>query len=263
MHRPDFAQFEKLATGSNLVPVYRRLLADTLTPVSAYCSILRGSCSFLFESVVGGEKIGRYSFLGGMPFLRIEASGTQVTVTPSEGETRTFQSDDPLQELEKLIEQFKAARLPELPGFCGGAVGYAGYDVVRYTEHLPDTPTDDRKLPDMSFAFYDHMVIFDHINKSILVVAHARTDTGDTNAEYESACQRVDDVCRQLQQATTDLQLTDIDVSGTTEPNFESNFTQEEFEKAVEACREYIRAGDIFQVGDQPATEAGHEGAAA
>ena len=247
-YRPDFDRFRRLAGEASLVPVYRRLLADTLTPVSAWCSTLRGSSSFLFESVVGGEKIGRYSFLGGNPFLRIEARGNNVVVSDEVGEPSSFESADPLRELEALLERYRAVRLPELPAFCGGAVGYAGYDVVRYCEHLPHAPVDDRQLPDMAFAFYDQMVVFDHINKTILVIAQARTDRSDLRSEYDLACRRVDDVCRQLQQSSTNLRLTDINVDEESEPRWQSNFSQQDFESAVEKCHEYIRAGDIFQV---------------
>ncbi|MGH7130138.1 MAG: anthranilate synthase component I family protein, partial [Planctomycetaceae bacterium] len=229
------------------VPVYRQLVSDTLTPVSAYCKVRWGACSFLFESVVGGEKIGRYSFLGSDPFLRLDAYGHQVVVTR---DSRTEQSEatDPLAELERLLAEHRAVPLPGLPRFCGGAVGYAGYDVVRYAERLPNAPPDDRGLPDLSFAFYDRMVVFDQINKTVQVVAHARGDADDLRTEYDAACRRVDELCRQLQQGTADLQLTDIAVAGEPAADCDSNFTREAFEAAVETCKEYIRAGDIFQV---------------
>lgn len=246
-YRPDFESFRQLAQAGKIVPVHRQLLGDTLTPVSAYCKIRWGARSFLFESVVGGEKIGRYSFLGSDPIVQLDAFGSDVVLTRNGEETR-FRSDDPLNELQKLLEEYQAVRLPGLPTFCGGAVGYAGYDVVRYTERLPDPPEDDRRLPDLSFAVYDRMVIFDQINKTVLVVANARTDTGDLQAEYDAACRRVDELCRQLQQGNHDLQLTDIAVAGVPTERWDSNFTQPEFHSAVEACKDYIRAGDAFQI---------------
>ena len=244
---PDFDTFSQLAKQGNLVPVYRQLLSDTLTPVSAYCQIQRGSCSFLFESVIGGERIGRYSFLGADPFLQIEAFGHRLVITDDEGKTER-ESADPLLELQDLLNRYKGVQVPGLPRFCGGAVGYAGYDVIRYTERLPNPPPDDRQLPDLSFAFYNRMVIFDQIRKTILVVAQARTDASDLRAEYDRACSQVDDLCRQLQRGVSDLQLTDIALTGEVSETWKSNFTQPEFEAAVEACKEYIRAGDIFQV---------------
>jgi anthranilate synthase component 1 len=244
---PDFETFSQLAQQGNLVPVYRQLLSDTLTPVTAYCQIQRGSCSFLFESVIGGERIGRYSFLGADPFLQMEAFGTRLVITDDQGRVER-ESADPLLELQTMLNRYRGVQVPGLPRFCGGAVGYAGYDVIRYTESLPNAPPDDRHLPDLSFAFYNRMVIFDQIRKTILVVAQAHTDTGDLRAEYDRACQQVDDLCRQLQRGVSDLQLTDIAVTGEVSETWKSNFTQPEFEAAVEKCKEYIRAGDIFQV---------------
>ncbi len=243
---PDFDSFQSLAGRSDLVPVYRQLVSDTLTPVSAYCRIQEGECAFLFESVIGGERVGRYSFLGADPFLRIDAFGNRVVVNgPTGSETREVA--DPLKELERLLAGYRAVHLPGLPRFCGGAVGYAGYDVVRYAEHLPHSPPDDRRLPDLSFAFYDRMVIFDQINKTILVVAHARTN-GDLRTEYDRACRRVDETCARLQSPTDGLQPVDISVQGEPALAWTSNYTQAGFEAAVEKCKEYIRAGDIFQV---------------
>src|SRR5690606_32880021 len=168
---------------------------DTLTPVTAYRQVCTGEDSFLFESGVGGEKIGRYSFLGTNPFLRMQASGNQVTVVDraAGGQQAQHHADDPLSELQHLLDEYPAVHLPELPRFCGGAVGYAAYDTVRYAEHLPDAPADDRHLPDLSFALYDLMVVFDHIRKVILVVGHVRTDPPDLDAEDARTCSRSDE----------------------------------------------------------------------
>ena len=247
-HLPDVETFSGLASQAALVPVYRQLVADTLTPVSAYCRIVGDGCAFLFESVVGGERIGRYSFVGADPFLVLSASGKVLTVSGTDREPETREVDDPLAELEERLKQLVAIELPGLPRFCGGAVGYAGYDVVRYSEHLPDAPDDDRQLPDMFFAFYDRMVVFDHINKTVLVVSYARPGTGDPHGEYARACARVDETCQKLAGGGEELQLADIDPARVSEREWESNVTQEEFEASVEACKEYIRAGDIFQV---------------
>lgn len=246
-HKPDLESFRNLAQQANLVPVYRQLTSDTLTPVEAFCKLQWGECSFLFESVVGGERIGRYSFVGSDPFLRIDAYGNQVIIRNGD-EERKFTADDPLSELEALLAQYSAAHLPELPAFCGGAVGYAGYDIIRYSEHLPNAPEDDRKLPDLSFGFFDRMVVFDHIRKTILVISHASTETGDLETEYQRAADRVDEICRQLQRGSAEIQMTDVAPVGEPSLPFDSNFTQSEFEAAVESCKEYIRAGDIFQV---------------
>ncbi len=244
---PDFETFCKLADAGSLVPVYRQMFSDTLTPVSAYCKIEWGASSFLFESVVGGERIGRYSFVGSDPLLQIDAFGQDVVLTDDAGEKR-YTATDPLDELSKLLHEYQAAPVPGLPRFFGGAVGYTGYDVVRYSENLPNAPADDRHLPDFSFAIYDRMVVFDNIMKTIFVVANADVRNGDLRGAYDAACGRVDNLCRQLQGGHHNLQLTDIDPAGSVPDDWTSNVTQSEFETAVETCKEYIRAGDIFQV---------------
>ena len=246
-YTPSLMEFKDLASQGRLVPVYRQLLSDTLTPVSAFSRLDNDVDAFLFESVVGGEKVGRYSFLGAGPHLRFEAYAGELVTTLGEEQTRRI-VDDPLAELQSLLNDFPAVHLPGLPRFLGGAVGYAGYDVVRYTEQLPNPPLDDRELPDLSFALYDRMVVFDHINKTVLVVAHARTDVADVEAEYAAACARVDDLCDRLRDEPDELQPLDIDIGGEEELPWTSDFTREEYESAVERCREYIRAGDIFQV---------------
>lgn len=246
-YTPDFATFQKLAQGVNYVPVFRRLVSDTLTPVSAYCRLQPDEHSFLFESVIGGERVGRYSFVGAGPFLQVDAFDREIVLTRS-GKTERYTVDDPLEHLHSMLNDYRAPHLPELPRFCGGAVGYAGYDTVRYTERLPHPPKDDRQLPDMSFAFYDQMVIFDQIQKTIQVVVHADARHADLKVAYETACRRVDELCRRLDQPTDTIHLADISLKGDPQISFQSNFTREGYESAVEKCKEYIRAGDIFQV---------------
>jgi anthranilate synthase component I, non-proteobacterial lineages len=247
MHHPSFDEFSRLAAQAPLVPVYRMIYSDTLTPVSAFCKAGWTKNRFLFESVVGGEKVGRYSFMGGDPFLRIEAFGKEIVITEGDKVTRSV-VDDPLTELESLIQKYQAVHLPGLPRFLGGAVGYAGYDVVRYTEKLENPPEDDRHLPDLSFGLHDAMIIFDHIRKITLVVVHARTDIDDPQRAYERACARVDVLCQQLQDRDSGLAMPDVELDQAELPNWTSNFTKEEFEQVVESAKDYIRAGDIFQV---------------
>ena len=172
-YRPTFEEFVELSRQASVVPIYRQLIGDTLTPVSAFCKIQEGDWAFLFESVVGGERLGRYSFLGAGPFLRFQAFGNRVVLQPATGPAVELEHPDPLRLLQEKLAAYRAPNLPGLPRFSGGAVGYAGYDAVRYVERLPNPPPDDRGLPDLCFAFYDRMVIFDHINKTIAAVAHA------------------------------------------------------------------------------------------
>lgn len=255
-HYPSFEEFQALATNAGLVPVYRQLVGDTLTPVSAFCKIQEGDWSFLFESVVGGERLGRYSFLGSGPFLRFQAyeQHVQLAEFPEADAERTrtvlheFDHPDPLRLLEEKLAAYRAPSVPGLPRFCGGAVGYAAYDAVRYVERLPRAPADDRHLPDLCFAFYDRMVIFDHLNKTVAVVAHAHVDPRDLSGCYERACARVDRLVERLHQGVADLQLTDIAPVGKTTLPYRSNFPPGAYERAVEKCKEYIKAGDIFQV---------------
>ncbi|MCI0462846.1 MAG: anthranilate synthase component I [Gemmataceae bacterium] len=260
-YRPTFEEFVELARQASLVPVYRQLVGDTLTPVSAFCKIQEGEWAFLFESVIGGERLGRYSFLGSGPFLRFQAFDRRVQMqiqthrpdaTPGLRETGMerieLEHPDPLRLLEEKWATYRAPHLPGLPRFCGGAVGYAGYDTVRYVEQLPHAPPDDRNLPDLCFAFYDRMVIFDHINKTIAAVVHAHVDPRDLERSYRTACARVDRLVERLQQGVADLQLTDIAPLGEIHLPYRSNFEPGAFERAVDQCKEYIKAGDIFQV---------------
>ncbi|MFO0950446.1 MAG: anthranilate synthase component I [Isosphaeraceae bacterium] len=251
-HRPCYDAFLPLAGEAPFVPVYRQLTGDGLTPVSAFARIHRSAPSFLFESVIGGEKVGRFSFLGTEPFLRFEAWGDRVMVLPGPGCTvpeSTHVSADPLVDLEALVSRYRAVHLQGLPRFAGGAVGYAAYDAVRYVENLPTTPPDDRNLPDLAFALYDRMVIFDHIRKTVLVVAHAHLGPGvDPRAAYDDACRRVDELVERLAAPGPELGVEDIDTSGPPTLTPTSNFTRERYEEVVRHCQEYIRAGDIFQV---------------
>jgi anthranilate synthase component 1 len=250
-YHPSFEDFARSAQQAPCVPIYRQLTGDGLTPVSAFRRIERAAPSFLFESVIGGEKVGRYSFLGTEPFLRFEARGSEVVVTESHapGQERRFTSADPFRDLQELVERYRAVPLPGLPRFTGGAVGYAAYDAVRYTERLPDGPPDDRGLPDLSFAFYDRMVLFDHIRKTVLAVAHAHVGPGtDPRQAYAQACARVDELVERLAGPGPDLGVCDIDTSGPVHLTPRSNFTREQYEAVVRHCQEYIKAGDIFQV---------------
>lgn len=264
IHTPPANDFAGLAIGHDFVPVFRRLLSDTLTPVTAFRLIAPpsddgGGPACLFESVIGGEKVGRYSFLAAEPIRRFVAKGNSIELTDRAGiviEAKT--ADDPLDEFRRHFH-FSVAALPGLPPFVGGAIGYAGYDVVRYVEHLPNAPNDDRNAPDLDFAFYHTLCVFDHVDKTITVVSLADcrdvTKADQAAAAYQDACDRVDETI-------TKLSVTGGDTMSPVEWNpdvwkeaterqplhVESNFTQDEFEQAVRDCVEFIRAGDIFQV---------------
>jgi len=246
-HFPDFDSFAALAAKHDMVPVCRRLVSDTLTPVSAFALLDQGTPACLFESVVGGEKVGRYSFLAVDPFMVLSAFGDRVEIA-SDGDSETIECANPLDELRSRLGNVKVAHLDELPPFTGGAVGYAAYDVIRYVEHLPNAPEDDRGLPDLSFAFYDWMAVFDNVQKTVTVIALARIESGaDASAAYQEACRKVDSVVDRMS-APSALRLADIDTRTAPQIEFRSNFKQADYEAAVRKCVEYIEAGDIFQV---------------
>ncbi|MBU6384910.1 MAG: anthranilate synthase component I [Pirellula sp.] len=246
---PSLEGYREFSKRFDIVPVYRRLLSDHLTPVSAFRLLDDGTSSAgLFESVIGGEKIGRYSFIAVGPRARVVAYGSKVQFH-RQGQIEEFECQDPLEFLSKQLGNQSIATVPELPPFVGGAIGYAGYDVVRYVEHLPNIPKDDRGLPDLDFGFYDQLVVFDHVNKTIMVVVLSHT-TANCPAEdaYLQATQWIDRIVERLDRPLPQHSLADIPLTYTPTLVPKSNFTKESYQAAVSRCRQYIEAGDIFQV---------------
>jgi len=253
---PERGRFEALARTSRLVPVYRRLFADGLTPLSAFARIDAGDSACLFESVVGGEKVGRYSFLGADPFLRFEAFGRTVRIRRAAADAvEEFESADPLADLESQMARYRPAHLAELPPFTSGAVGYAAYDSVRYAERLPGPPADDLRLPDLCFSFYDRLLVFDNVTKSLDVVVLADVAGGspaEVAAGHEAACRRIDATIDDLFRPSAWPPAADIgprrEPRCLADGTARATSTREEFLAATEKAIEYIRAGDIFQV---------------
>lgn len=232
---------QKTATDPNrarVKPVYREVLADLETPLTAYLKVA-GQPGFLLESVEQGERVARYSFIGSGQRRRIEARGRQVTITGPDG-VRTFESDDPLRELWNETVR-PAAQVPELPGFWAGTVGYASYDLVRTYEKLPDSNRDELGIPDLLFIEPEVLVIFDHFRRRIFVTAQALEDDP---ADELRASQLVD---RTVDRLRAPLPGVPGDRAGV-ESDFSSNFSQPEFEEAVSRAVEYIKAGDAFQI---------------
>ena len=246
---PSFETYRDLYERFDIVPVYRRLLSDHLTPVSAFRLLDDGTSSAgLFESVVGGEKIGRYSFIAVEPRSRVVAYGSNVKHY-TDGKLEEFQCPDPLEFLSKQLGDQSIATVDQLPPFVGGAIGYAAYDVVRYVENLPNIPTDDRQLPDLDFGFYDQLVVFDHVNKTIMVVVLSHKKNGESPEQaYAQATLWIDRIVERLDSPLPQHSLADVPLTYSPTLRPKSNFTQEGFEAAVLRCREYIQAGDIFQV---------------
>jgi anthranilate synthase component I len=250
---PSLEEFEKLARPGAVIPVYVTLCGDYLTPVTAYERLSKLSrYSFLLESVVGGEQMARYSFLGSSPHTVVSARGDKVCITEFSGaqeHKKEFTSADPLRDLEKLLSGVRAVHQDNLPAFTGGAVGYAGYDTVRYLEpeKLASPPRDDRDLPDLLFGIYDDLVIFDHVRKTIIVTANVRVGFGPVRSDYNAALGRIERIVEALS-TPLPARLGMVNLTRENRPAYRSNFTREEFEKAVLAAKEYIKAGDIFQV---------------
>jgi len=243
MYQPSLTEFKERCTRGNLVPVYREILADLETPVSAFLKIGHGKYSYLLESVEGGERIAQYSFLGVDPSVIFRSKGARVEIS-RDGDTCSFDSTDPFDSLRELMDSYKLVPDPELPRFHGGAVGYVGYDMVRFIEKLPDTTPDDLGLPDCQFMVTDTILIFDHVNHKIKVVTNAVV-SGPPEEAYQRAIEKIDALVDLLKQPVPEP----APAAGTAEPqDFRSNFSREAFEEAVGRAKEYIRAGDIFQV---------------
>ncbi len=247
---PDFEHFSNLAQNHPWIPVYRQLLSDVLTPVSAFKLLDDGvSAACLFESVVGGDTVGRYSFIAVGPTSNIRAWGNQIEETLADGGTEDFEADDPLEILRQRVGIDTLAEVAGLPPFLGGAIGYAAYDVIRYVERLPNVPHDDRGLPDLDFGFYRTIVVFENVKKTMFIVHLVNRDEHKSLREaYDAAIQTINGVVDQLAQPVRDLAPQDIDFQPSCQVEVKSNFTKDEFCQAVEKCTEYIRAGDIFQV---------------
>ncbi|MEX0979770.1 MAG: anthranilate synthase component I [Gemmatimonadota bacterium] len=254
---PSFDDFLALARGpdgARVVPVWREILFDVDTAVTAYAKIARPPFGFLLESVVGGEQWARYTFLGSEPAAawRLRA-GAVDWWTPGAGWT-PVECDDPLADLDARLRERRPAELPDaladLPRFRGGAVGYFGYDVVRQIEELPDAPPDDLALPDGLFIFTDVVLAIDNLKGTARAIAQTPVEPGLSDAElrerYDAAAGKIEALIDRL---TTEAPPAPLELRAEPAPHdFESTVTRREFEAAVARVREYILAGDAFQV---------------
>ncbi|MCZ6634479.1 MAG: anthranilate synthase component I [bacterium] len=243
MIQPDFDTLRTLAKSGGLVPISKTILADTDTPVSAYLKVRQDSAfSFLFESVVGGEQIGRYSFLGVGPFRSFRSRGRQIEMVDLKTGAKESLEGDPIQKLRALLATYQSVPVGGLPRFTGGAVGYVGYDAVRLMEDIPETVQDDLGLDDMLLLFFDTVLAFDNVTHKIHLIANVHT-AGDLEANYQDALNRIADLESALEQ------VVDHSLSrGNSSCEVRSNTSQEAYMATVDKCREYIVAGDIFQV---------------
>ncbi len=240
---PTLEDVRALAPQGNLLPIYRELPADLETPVSVYLKLRNGGPSFLLESVEKGEQVGRYSFLGVHPPMSLCADGDMVTIGAAGGAVLEQQQGDPFDLLRQILRTRKPVQLPGLPRFTGGAVGYFGYDLVRFIERLPATASRDLRIPDMLLLFSDNLVVFDHVKHKLLVIANMRVEE-DLRAAYADAVARIDKIIADLRKPLIPPEPHECSTGAT----WRSNFTQEEYEANVRKAKEYIAAGDIFQV---------------
>jgi anthranilate synthase component 1 len=229
MYYPTVEEVRKLKRHGNLVPVCRDIQADLETPVSAYLKIARGSYSFLLESVEGGERLARYSFIGTDPLLVLKTGGENIV--------------DPLNQVEKELARLHPVSIAGLPRFHGGMVGYLSYEVARHFEKLPCPAQDSQGLPESVLMLADTLLVFDHITHKIKVVSHAHLD-GDVDTAYREATCKIDNLVNRLEQPMHSVARKNVALD---KSEVSSNFSRAEFEAIVSQAKEYIYAGDVIQ----------------
>jgi anthranilate synthase component I len=247
---PSRKEFLALARTHTLVPVCRTLMADLETPVSAFMRAAwpEREC-FLLESVEGGEQVGRYTFIGLTPFKRIVARGRQITITEGLGSARPKTAHiegDVFAVLRDALGGHKAARLPGLPPFTAGAVGFFAYDAVRQIERLPSLAKDELGIPDACLLFFDEVLAFDHVRKEIWLVVTADVRSGNAAAVYNRAVKHLDKLEKRLAQPLPPLERRKPQTHGKLKVRYRT--AKKDFTAAVARTKEYIRAGDAFQV---------------
>lgn len=247
MHiHPSKSEFEALAAKGNTVPVYLDLTADCETPLGAYSKIRSEGPAFLFESIVGGDRISRYSFLGANPRKVFRVFEDEVTVTHKDGGSETYPTPgDPLEIIEAEMAQYQPVKTPGMPPFNGGAVGYVGHEYIHYVEPSIDKPTENPlELPILYYMITDSVLIFDHACQVLRVCVNAKIEDAP-DAAYEHACEEIHKICEQLEAQQK------LGHRGFSEPGEVTvppgNFSQPDFESAVERVKEYVRTGDVIQ----------------
>ncbi|HEX7127649.1 MAG TPA: anthranilate synthase component I [Thermodesulfobacteriota bacterium] len=250
MYFPDFGEFERLAGQGNLIPVSREIVADLETPVSAFAKLEHDARhAFLLESVEGGEKWARYSFLGADTGLTYRIAGDTVEID-RDGRVERFAGEaDPFARLRALLARVKPVRLPGMPLFCGGAVGYIGYEAVRFFERFPPVPAGEGG-EDAAFLFTDTLVVFDNLRHRLRVISNASippgADRAALEAAYRTACERIDRIVARLRTPVLPRALLSSGTSGRIRVTPRTD--RERFMALVERAKAYVRAGDVFQV---------------
>lgn len=250
MLQPSESEFEELAAkGFNLIPVFEEVAADLETPVSAFLKVARDDYAFLLESVRGGEKWGRYTFLGSEPALVMRARRNRVDIIrPGRGvEVRAV--DNSFDELRSEVKRFRAPELPNLPRFFGGAVGFLAYDIVRCFEKIPENARDDLGIPDFHLMFTDTVLCFDNVRQTLKIVANVSLeDFASTKTAYQSARVKIDEVIERLKRPAAPPFLEGASNVAINDASIASNMTREGYMAMVSAAKEYIAAGDVIQV---------------
>ena len=247
MLQPDSKQFSRLARDATLIPVVKSVSADLLTPVSAFLAIAnREKYAFLLESVERGEQIGRYTFLGARPYMRVRARAGKVEV--QRGGRREIAKDGIFQVAKELLREHRPASLAGIPPFTAGAVGYFAYDVVRQLEKIGDRAEDDLLLPDAELMFFDRVLAFDHLRHQIHIIASVDVSRESLRSAYDRAIRDITAIERKLASGVSAAFRQKSRPGGNGTLKIHARTRRAEFLRGVERCKEYIAAGDIFQV---------------
>ncbi|MCM8779316.1 MAG: anthranilate synthase component I [Candidatus Omnitrophica bacterium] len=246
MYYPTKQEFLKLAKKGNLIPVYREMLADLETPVSAFMKLNTEDYACLLESVEGEENVARYSFLTTGADLIFKSKGKKVEIIKQGGKIN-FETENPLIEIKKILTNFHYVPLKELPRFSGGFVGYIGYDTVRFFEEIPHHRKDDLNLPESFFLLAESIVIFDHLKHRIKIVVNAYIeDSKKIETIYAQTIEKIEKIFKKLRTPLREKKISKS-VKGKRLLKFSSNFTKQDFMEAVDKIKEYIRRGEIIQ----------------
>jgi anthranilate synthase component I len=247
MQRPDYKEFSSLASGSTLIPVVKSVMADLLTPVSAFLAIAANEPhSFLLESVERGEQIGRFTFLGARPYMRITARGDSVWV--QRGKRKEHRKGGVFQVVKELLRQHLPATVPGLPPFTAGAVGYFAYDMVRQLERIGEHTKDDLSVPDCVLMFFDRLLAFDHLRHQIHIIATADVSSESPRSAFDRALVDIARIEKKLTSGLHPAHWRKTARPRSAQLKVHAETSRPRFTKSVQRAKEYIAAGDIFQV---------------
>lgn len=243
---PDLKLFKQLAKKYNYIPVSTSLIADTITPVSALAVLNSEDTCFLLESISGGERVSRYSFLGFGKTKIFQCEGEDITIH-EHGKKIKYSSIDPLGELNRYSAKWKYPDMTGLPLFQGGGVGYISYDMFRTVEHLPNCPKNDLNVPDILFGFHEILLAFDHAKRILTIVVHADLTNDSAERAFEKAKKKINSTLNKLKKAVHLPLVVYENLEGPLKIKYKSNVSKSKFIKDVKTIKEHIKAGDIFQ----------------